>query len=95
MRRIIERVVTVVTTTTWKISWEQDLNASQPLAEAAAEEFSDPGNYPASPAPASTITEVKEATPPETRNVFDLQAERPQDALQIDASKKRTQDFKR
>ena len=24
MRRIIERVVTVVTTTTWKISWEHD-----------------------------------------------------------------------
>jgi hypothetical protein len=24
MRRIIERVVTVVTTTTWKISWETD-----------------------------------------------------------------------
>lgn len=24
MRRIIERVVTVVTTTTWKISWEPD-----------------------------------------------------------------------
>lgn len=28
MRRIIERVVTVVTTTTWKISWEPD--SSQP-----------------------------------------------------------------
>jgi|SRR5690349_13200811 hypothetical protein len=28
MRRIIERVVTVVTTTTWKISWETD--SSQP-----------------------------------------------------------------
>jgi hypothetical protein len=25
MRRIIERVVTVVTTTTWKISWEADI----------------------------------------------------------------------
>lgn len=24
MRRIIERIVTVVTTTTWKISWEAD-----------------------------------------------------------------------
>lgn len=28
MRRIIERVVTVVTTTMWKISWEAD--SSQP-----------------------------------------------------------------
>lgn len=28
MRRIIERVVTVVTTTTWKISWEADLSQS-------------------------------------------------------------------
>jgi len=31
MRRIIERVVTVVTTTTWKISWEAD----SPQTEAA------------------------------------------------------------
>jgi hypothetical protein len=34
MRRIIERVVTVVTTTTWKISWEPDLSQSEaPLSE--------------------------------------------------------------
>jgi hypothetical protein len=32
MRRIIERVVTVVTTTTWKISWEADSShLDQPL----------------------------------------------------------------
>ena len=34
MRRIIERVVTVVTTTTWKISWEADLSSSEaPLSK--------------------------------------------------------------
>jgi hypothetical protein len=29
MRRIIERVVTVVTTTTWKISWEADSSQTE------------------------------------------------------------------
>ena len=33
MRRIIERVVTVVTTTTWKISWEADPPPSDPEAD--------------------------------------------------------------
>ena len=33
MRRIIERVVTVVTTTTWKISWEADPPQPGPTAE--------------------------------------------------------------
>jgi hypothetical protein len=30
MRRIIERVVTVVTTTTWKISWEAEPSPPSP-----------------------------------------------------------------
>jgi hypothetical protein len=30
MRRIIERVVTVVTTTTWKISWEPESSPQSP-----------------------------------------------------------------
>lgn len=30
MRRIIERTVTIVTTTIWKISWQEDLPTSKP-----------------------------------------------------------------
>ena len=33
MRRIIERVVTIVTTTTWKISWEADPPQPGPVAD--------------------------------------------------------------
>lgn len=36
MRRIIERVVTVVTTTTWKISWEADPPQPDSAAEPAS-----------------------------------------------------------
>jgi len=37
MRRIIERVVTVVTTTTWTISWKDDSLHSQPEADPVPE----------------------------------------------------------
>jgi hypothetical protein len=33
VRRIIERVVTVVTTTTWKISWEPDEHPLNPVSD--------------------------------------------------------------
>jgi hypothetical protein len=36
VRRIIERVVTVVTTTTWKISWEADPPRPVPPVELAS-----------------------------------------------------------
>ena len=42
MRRIIERVVTVVTTTTWKISWEPDLPASKMLENDVPQEIPRP-----------------------------------------------------
>ena len=39
MRRIIERVVTVVTTTTWKISWEADARHSNHQVDPVANEL--------------------------------------------------------
>ena len=53
MRRLIERVVTVVTTTTWKISWEADPTASMPAEEAAP--------------PDPTVFEPKEVDLPEEK----------------------------
>ena len=37
MRRIIERVVTVVTTTTWKISWETEPPPSGAVVDSGAQ----------------------------------------------------------
>ncbi len=37
MRRIIERVVTVVTTTTWTISWKDDSPLSKPEVDSVTE----------------------------------------------------------
>jgi hypothetical protein len=39
MRRIIERVVAVVTTTTWKISWEADSAHAQPGTDPVSTEI--------------------------------------------------------
>ena len=39
MRRIIERVVTVVTTTTWKISWETDTPQPDHTADSVSNEL--------------------------------------------------------
>ena len=63
MRRIIERVVTVVTTTTWKISWEPDSPHPQPGADRAPEIFTNAEALPialSTPDP-TTLTEIKEA----------------------------------
>jgi hypothetical protein len=50
MRRIIERIVTVVTTTTWKISWEaeppQDDPATTPIASLSAGPAADLASRP-------------------------------------------------
>ena len=45
MRRIIERVVTVVTTTTWKISWETDPPDSDHLVEAVSNDLRSSGVF--------------------------------------------------
>ena len=49
MRRIIERVVTVVTTTTWKISWENDPSPARPEAAPVGLELSYDLSEPAPP----------------------------------------------
>ena len=49
MRRIIERVVTVVTTTTWTISWENDPSPAQQEADPVALELPDDLSEPALP----------------------------------------------
>ena len=55
MRRIIERVVTIVTTTTWKISWEADPPQADP-----AEDFAPLG---------SPDLEISQNTPPRPTTV--------------------------
>ncbi len=42
MRRIIERVVTVVTTTTWTITWQDDPSHPGPQSDSADENLSQP-----------------------------------------------------
>lgn len=75
MRRIIERVVTVVTTTTWKISWESDPPPSQPQANPASEELSQLGILPESTPLGPTVIETKEVKLPETQKLMNSPAE--------------------
>ena len=60
MRRIIERVVTVVTTTTWKISWETDTPHRNPAADSVSNDLPVPGDFTP---PAITVIETKEVHP--------------------------------
>lgn len=60
MRRIIERVVTVVTTTTWTISWKEDPLPTDGASDPAAPADSTPDaalNLP-------SVIEAKEVHPP-------------------------------
>jgi hypothetical protein len=75
MRRIIERVVTVVTTTTWKISWEADSSPSQPNADPVSEELPQLEILPESTPPGPAVIETKEVDPSETQNVLNPPAE--------------------
>ena len=63
MRRIIERVVTVVTTTTWTITWQDDALHPNPQTGADADNVSKPEII-------STI-EIKEADPHESKTETD------------------------
>jgi hypothetical protein len=65
MRRIIERVVTVVTTTTWKISWEADPDPSQPNADPVSYELPQLESLPDS---APTVIDTEEDHQPEKEN---------------------------
>lgn len=66
MRRIIERKVTVVTTTTWTISWKDDPLQASSEADSVQETFP---NTDASPIAETSlpVSETKEVDPPETK----------------------------
>ena len=71
MRRIIERVVTVVTTTTWKISWEADTSRSDDQAETVSNDLLIPDVLSETTQSAllvPSVTETKEVDPPEKEN---------------------------
>jgi hypothetical protein len=42
MRRTIERTITVVTTTVWKISWQDDPTPSDPTPDSVVNQFLQP-----------------------------------------------------
>ena len=60
MRRIIERIVTVVTTTTWKISWEADPHPSGPVADPVSDGTLHLEILPESTPPAPIVLRSKE-----------------------------------
>ena len=71
MRRIIERVVTVVTTTTWKISWEADPRPSRPAADPVSDGLLHLEISPESTPPGPTVLESKEVDLPEEEKAPD------------------------
>jgi hypothetical protein len=75
MRRTIQRIVTVETTTTMKISWEADRNPSQPKNDPAADELAAREILPESTPPGPTVIETKEANLPETQIIRNPPAE--------------------
>ena len=80
MRRIIERIVTTVTTTTWKISWETDTpHASRNhQADPISNDLSDPdvlSETAQSLQPDLTVTEIKEV------DLTDQESDHPADEL--------------
>ena len=80
MRRIIERVVTVVTTTTWKISWEMDTPHPTQPAEPAPNRLPDRHiltEIGQSVQTLPTVSEVKEVGPPEIEPVPKTPADKP------------------
>lgn len=75
MRRIIERVVTVVTTTTWKISWEADPPLAGSTADPVSETLPPLEIVTESTPPDPTVFGTKEVHRPETELTQNQQAE--------------------
>ena len=69
MRRIIERVVTVVTTTTWTITWQDNALHPNPHAGSDADNVSKPKVL--------SVIEIKEADPHESKTETDQMADEP------------------
>lgn len=76
MRRIIERVVTVVTTTTWKISWEPDTPQADPQADSVSNEFLLADGATAQ----TTVMETKEVHPKPIESESASKANEPSDS---------------
>ena len=65
MRRIIERVVTVVTTTTWTIHWKDDSPLSKSEVDPAADDVSTPAQMTPTLLPAQEAdVEITETNSP-------------------------------
>ena len=82
MRRIIERIVTTVTTTTWKISWEADTPhaSGDHQADSVSNDLLNPdvlSETAQSSQPDLTVTETKEVDPREIVRVPDTPANEP------------------
>jgi hypothetical protein len=74
MRRIIERVVTVVTTTTWKISWETDSAHAQPGMDPVSTEITSAEMVPGT-RQIPAVSNTKEVHPPEREQAPEKPAE--------------------
>ena len=80
MRRIIERVVTVVTTTTWTISWQGDMSPADPQAGSVTDDFPRPEVSDETAKHIqkfSSVTLTKEADPAEMKTETDSTADEP------------------
>lgn len=81
MRRIIERVVTVVTTTTWTISLQADTPQPDPEAGPGTEDFSNAESSTETVRHIqrfSSVVPKKEADPAEMKTETELAADEPQ-----------------
>jgi hypothetical protein len=74
MRRIIERVVTVVTTTTWKISWEADSAHAQPGTDPVSTEITSAEMVPGTKQ-IPAVSNTKEVHPSERKQSPEKPAE--------------------
>ncbi|HKY55175.1 MAG TPA: hypothetical protein VJM08_12750 [Anaerolineales bacterium] len=91
MRRIIERVVTVVTTTTWTITWQDDTPRPDLQAGPASEEFpkSDVSHQRTNDIQKTfSVIRTKEADVSETEKSIDQMADEPPDKSCSNQSKK-------
>lgn len=74
MRRIIERTVTTVTTTIWKIYWESDTPHSDPSTDPVSNGLPSPevlSETVQSALPSSTVIELEEVDPSEIEKAAD------------------------
>ena len=93
MRRIIERVVTVVTTTTWTISWQDDTShASGNFQSDSVTENIPESDFSQATAKHiqefSPVIQTKEAEPAETKTETDPMVDEPPDNSYSEMSKK-------